>query len=201
MRILATILCLFCLPARADDFSLLPETPISLVGDFPVDLVDGLLEDSRDEVLFFTAPWCGWCEFLKDTELPRLRESGWDISERLGSRIRIVDFDSNRELAESLGIDQLPAFTAGGRKLIGYHSANAIADWINDRPAPQKQEPKADDPGEWYRQHMSSQPHSMDSSWLSRLTYAELVELYNSTHNRSATKSQRRQFLIFNWSE
>lgn len=55
----------------------------------------------RGEVLFFNATWCGPCRKMKPI-VTRMRRQGY--------RMRDVDVDRNRKLAEEYGISAVPTF-------------------------------------------------------------------------------------------
>lgn len=56
---------------------------------------------SRGEVLFFNASWCGPCRQMKPIVTDLRRE---------GYRLRDIDVDSHRELAQKYGISAVPTF-------------------------------------------------------------------------------------------
>jgi thioredoxin-like negative regulator of GroEL len=56
---------------------------------------------SRGEVLFFNASWCGPCRQMKPIVASLRRE---------GYRLRDIDVDSHRELAQKYGISAVPTF-------------------------------------------------------------------------------------------
>jgi thioredoxin-like negative regulator of GroEL len=55
----------------------------------------------RGEVLFFNATWCGPCRAMKPV-VGQLRRQGY--------RMRDVDVDKNRTLAEKYGVRSVPTF-------------------------------------------------------------------------------------------
>lgn len=62
--------------------------------------VDGLAR-KPGEVLFFNASWCGPCRQMKPI-VSQLRRQGF--------RIRDIDVDKNRSLAQKYGISGIPTF-------------------------------------------------------------------------------------------
>lgn len=57
--------------------------------------------NSRGEVLFFNANWCGPCRQMKPIVTDLRRE---------GYRLRDIDIDNNRALAQKYGIRAVPTF-------------------------------------------------------------------------------------------
>jgi thioredoxin 1 len=57
--------------------------------------------NDRGEVLFFNATWCGPCRRMKPIVASMRRQ---------GYRMRDVDVDRNRDLAEKYGIHAVPTF-------------------------------------------------------------------------------------------
>ena len=57
--------------------------------------------NTRGEVLFFNATWCGPCRQMKPI-VAQMRRQGY--------RLRDVDVDRNRNLAEKYGIRAVPTF-------------------------------------------------------------------------------------------
>lgn len=58
-------------------------------------------ESARGEVLFFNASWCGPCRQMKPI-VTQLRRQGY--------RLRDIDVDKNRSLAQKHGIHGIPTF-------------------------------------------------------------------------------------------
>jgi thioredoxin 1 len=56
---------------------------------------------TRGEVLFFNATWCGPCRRMKPV-VSTMRRQGY--------RLRDVDVDRNRQLAEQYGVQAVPTF-------------------------------------------------------------------------------------------
>jgi thiol-disulfide isomerase/thioredoxin len=84
------------------------------------------------EVLYFTAPWCGACERMKDA-VAQLRREGFNI--------RPVNVDAHRALAEKYNVRAVPTFVyvrdgQEVRRRSGFMSPQALRGiWASAAPA------------------------------------------------------------------
>ncbi len=62
---------------------------------------------AKRQILVFTATWCGPCQVLKG-ELAKMKSVGWRIGSEEDASIRIIDFDTNKSLAQQMGVKGLP---------------------------------------------------------------------------------------------
>lgn len=69
---------------------------------------DVAVDSKSRRILFFTAPWCGACQKLKQSEFPELIETNWKIGVEPTDQIQIIDGDKHPELMKKYGIEFLP---------------------------------------------------------------------------------------------
>jgi len=91
--------------------------------------------------MFFTASWCPPCKRFKSSEIPKLKKSGWSVSESSNSNIRIIDIDKYpslyREWSLKTGKSSIPMFVklVDGKIIsvkVGFYTATNISRWYNE---------------------------------------------------------------------
>ena len=94
---------------------------------------------NKKQVIFFTAKWCAPCQVFKSVELPKLKKSGWKISDGKDAMIRIMDIDEHRDFWNEHKVNgSVPCFILfekGKRTnyLTGLQTATAVANMYNKK--------------------------------------------------------------------
>jgi thiol-disulfide isomerase/thioredoxin len=93
----------------------------------------------KKQVIFFTAKWCVPCQLFKSAQIPKLKKSGWKISDKKDAQIRIVDIDKNKEFWNKYKINNsVPSFLLFEKgkmtdSLSGLKTATQIANMYNKK--------------------------------------------------------------------
>lgn len=149
-------------------------------------------------LIVFTAPWCGNCKPYQQT-LASMKEQGWG-----GSHIVIIDYDTHRKYAASMGVTGLPTTVAvnGGKRIaskVGALTRGAVeALWQQSKGVKAASPVKTVSHGGLYyargvsrytwpgdlRTHLRSPPHSLSAAAVSRMTDAECIGYHDNWHSR-----------------
>lgn len=149
-------------------------------------------------LIVFTADWCGNCKPYQQT-LASMKEQGWG-----GLHIVIVDYDTHRKYAASLGVTGLPTTVAvnGGKRIaskVGALTRGAVeALWQQSKGVKAASPVRTVAHGGLYyargvsrytwpgdlRQHIRSPPHSLSAAAVSRMTDAECIGYHDNWHSR-----------------
>lgn len=61
-----------------------------------------------EQCLFFTAPWCTYCDTQKQYLSPRIAKLGLTMGEQPDADFRMIDIERNRSLQTEYGVKSLP---------------------------------------------------------------------------------------------
>lgn len=93
----------------------------------------------QKQVVFFTMRGCGPCLRFKASEIPKLKRSGWEVSESEGAMVRVLDVNKYPTLwAKYKNGNSVPQFSLieNGRKvktINGFISATQVANLYNKK--------------------------------------------------------------------